>query len=115
MKKAIVSPLCSGLIIPGMGQIMNQELKKGGLLLGAVFVLFVVGIIRLAYLVHSVFGTGDIDISNPDMIMARLRAENLTLLWMLAALFILLWIYSVADAYVGGKRVDAAEERKGVS
>lgn len=94
---------------------MNQELKKGGLLLGAVFLLFIVGIIRLARLVHAVFRAGDIDISNPDAIMARLRAENLTLLWILAALFILLWIYSVADAYVKGKRIDATEERKGIS
>jgi len=110
MKKAILSPLCSGLIVPGLGQIMNQELKKGGLLLGGVFLLFIAGIIKLTHLIHSIFRSGNIDISDPDMIMARLRAENLTLLWTLAALFILLWVYSVADAYVGGKRIDAMEE-----
>lgn len=114
MKKAIVSPLCSGLIIPGMGQIMNRELKKGGLLLGGVFVLFVAGIIQLAYLIHTVFRSGNIDVSNPDVIMARLRAEDLTLLWALAILFTLLWLYSAVDAYVGGRRIDAMEERKAI-
>jgi len=114
MKKAILSPVCSGLIIPGMGQIMNRELKKGGLLLGGVFVLFIAGIIKLAFLIQSVFRSGDVDISNPNVLMARLRAENMTLLWVLAVLFGLLWLYSVADAYVGGKRVDAIEERRSV-
>lgn len=114
MKKAIVSPLCSGLVVPGMGQIMNQELKKGGLLLAGVFLLFIAGIIRLGYLIHSVFRSANIDVSNPDALMARLRAEDLTLLWVLAVLFVFVWIYSVVDAYVGGRRVDAAQERKSV-
>lgn len=111
MKKAIVSPLCSGLIIPGLGQIMNQDLKKGGLLLGGVFLLFIAGIIKLIYLVHSIFRSSNIDIADADMIMVRLRAENLILLWALAALFVLLWVYSVVDAYVGGRRIDEMEER----
>jgi uncharacterized membrane protein len=111
MKKAIMSPLCSGLIIPGLGQIINQDLKKGILLLGGIFVIFIAGIIKLIRLIHSIFGSGNIDIADPEMIMARLRAEDLTLLWAMAALFVLLWIYSVVDAYVRGKRIDAMEER----
>jgi uncharacterized membrane protein len=111
MKKAIMSPLCSGLIIPGLGQIINQDLKKGILLLGGIFVVFIAGIIKLIRLIYSIFGAGNIDIRDPEMIMARLRAEDLTLLWAMAALFVLLWIYSVVDAYVRGKRIDAMEER----
>lgn len=111
MKKAIMSPLCSGLIIPGLGQIFNQDLKKGILLLCGIFVIFIAGIIKLVHLIHSIFRSGNIDISDPEMIMARLRAEDLTLLWVIAVLFVLLWIYSVVDAYVGGRRIDAMEER----
>jgi hypothetical protein len=33
MQKAIMSPLCSGLVIPGLGQIINQDLKKGIIIL----------------------------------------------------------------------------------
>jgi len=110
MKKAIASPLCSGLIIPGLGQIMNRDLKKGGLLLGGVFLLFIAGILKLAHLVHSIFRSGNIDIADPEVIMARLRAEDLTLLWAMATLFVLLWVYSVVDAYVGGRRIDEMEE-----
>jgi len=106
MKKAIVAPLCSGLIIPGLGQIMNQDLKKGGLLLGGVFLLFISGMLKLAHLVQSIFRSGNIDIADPEVIMARLRAEDLTLLWAMATLFVLLWLYSVVDAYVGGRKMD---------
>jgi len=111
MKKAVLSPLCSGLVIPGLGQIINQDLKKGILLLGGILLLFVAGIIKFIRLVHSLFATGTIDISDPEQIMARLRAEDLTTLWVMAALFLLLWIYSVVDAYAGGRRMDEMEER----
>jgi len=111
MKKAIVSPLCSGLVIPGLGQIMNQDLKKGGLLLGGVFVLFIAGIIKLVHLIHSIFRSGNMGSSTPEMIMARLGEQNLTLLWVMTALFILLWVYAVVDAYLGGRRIDKMEKR----
>jgi uncharacterized membrane protein len=110
MKKAIASPLCSGLVIPGLGQIMNQDLKKGGLLLGGVFVLFIAGIIKLVHLIHSIFRSGSMDNLTSEMIMARLGEQNLTLLWAMAALFVLLWLYAVVDAYVEGRRIDKKEE-----
>ncbi len=111
MKKAIISTLCSGLVIPGLGQILNQDLKKGLLILSGIFLLFVAGIIKLVRLFNAVFRSGSTDISDPQMILNRLRTEDMTLLWILAALFFLLWIYSVIDAYMGGMRMDQAEER----
>jgi len=109
MKKAIISPLCSGLVIPGLGQIVNQDLKKGILLLAGVFVLFIAGIIKLVRLIRSILGSDSGDITNPEVIMARLRAEDLTLLWVIGALFAILWIVSVVDAYVKGKQLDSVE------
>jgi len=111
MKKAIVSPLCSGLVIPGLGQIINQDLKKGLLILGALFLLFVAGIVRLVCLFNAIFRSGGIDISDSQMVLARLRAEDTSLLWVMASLFVLLWIYSVVDAYAGGRRMDEMEEK----
>ena len=110
MKKAVVSPLCSGLVIPGLGQIINQDLKKGIILLAAVFLLFVMGIIKLVYLIHSVFRTGSVDLSDPEMIMAKLRAEDPSMLWYMAAVFVIIWFFSVVDAYLGGKKIDKSEE-----
>jgi len=111
MKKAIISSLCSAFVIPGLGQLINQDLKKGIILLAGIFLLFVAGIIKLVQLINSLFRSGNIDISDPEMIMARLRAQDPTLLWVMAALFLLIWLYSVVDAYIGGRRIDQKEER----
>jgi len=109
MQKAIVSPLCSGLVIPGLGQIINQDLKKGIIILCAVFALFVAGIIRLFQIINSVFRSGHTDLSDPQALMARLGTEDMTLLWFLGVAFAILWIYAVADAYVGGRKMDQSE------
>ena len=109
MKKAVVSPLCSGLVIPGLGQIINQDFKKGIILLAAVFLLFVMGIIKLVCLIDAVFRTGRVDLSNPEMIMAKLRAEDFSLLWYMAAAFIIIWVFSVLDAYLRGRKIDSVD------
>ena len=109
MKKAVVSPLCSALIIPGLGQIINQDLKKGIILLAAVFLLFVMGIIKLVRLIDAVFRTGPVDLSNPEMIMAKLRAEDLSILWYMAAAFVIIWFFSVLDAYIRGRKIDSVD------
>ena len=109
MQKATMSPLCSALVIPGLGQIINQEMKKGVIILCAVFALFVLGIIRLLQIIQNVFRSGQVDVSDSKALMARLGAEDPTLLWILGLIFAGLWIYAVADAYVGGRRMDQRE------
>ena len=109
MKKAVVSPLCSGLVIPGLGQIINQDFKKGIILLAAVFLLFVMGIIKLVRLIDAVFRTGRVDLSNPETIMAKLRAEDPSILWYMAAAFVIIWFFSVLDAYLGGRKIDSVD------
>jgi hypothetical protein len=106
MKKAVISPLCSGLVIPGLGQIINQDLKKGIIILAAVFLLFVMGIIKLVYLINAVFRTGSVDLSDPEMIMAKLRAEDPSILWFMAAVFVIIWFFAVVDAYLRGRKID---------
>ena len=108
MKKAVVSPLCSGLVIPGLGQIINQDLKKGIVLLGAVLLLFVMGTIKLVSLIRAVF-RGGVDLSDPNIIMARIRAEDLSTLWYIGAAFLIVWVFSVVDAYYSGRRADVKE------
>ena len=114
MKKAVVSPLCSGMVIPGLGQIINQDLKKGIIILAAVFLLFVMGIVKLVYLIHSVFRTGSVDLSDPEMIMDRLRAEDPSTLWFMAAVFVVIWLFSVVDAYRRGRKIDKSEEGESI-
>ena len=110
MKKAIVSPLCSALVIPGLGQVLNQHLRKGGGILLAIFIIFVVGVVKLYRMLNTSFK--GIDIKNPDtsMIMDRLMAEDTFLLWCLIIALGILWFYSVVDAFLSGRKIDRLEE-----
>ncbi len=110
MKKAIASPLCSAFVIPGLGQILNGEVKKGLLLLGGVFLLFITGIIQMVQLIKAIFQPGAGKTPGPDEIVARIRAEDLTLLWVILAIFAVLWLYAVIDAWANGRKMDRKEE-----
>lgn len=110
MKKYIVSPLCSAFIIPGFGQIINQNLKKGLCILSVVFVLFVAGTIKLAFTIRSLFQGAEITQLNSATLGERLQGEDFTLLWVLVILFGVVWLYSVIDAFWSGKRMESHGE-----
>jgi TM2 domain-containing membrane protein YozV len=110
MKKAILSPLCSGLVIPGLGQVINQQVKKGICILILVFFLFVATIVELYLIISKVFDT---KAGTPDstVFIDKLAAQNLSPLWYLLTAFAILWFYSVLDAYITGKKLDRLGER----
>lgn len=107
MKKAILSSLCSAFVIPGLGQIINHEIKKGLFLLSAVFILFVGGCIKLAFLINTVAASASSMGGDPQSFLHAIQEENLGLLWILVALFAVIWVYSVIDAFVSGRRLEA--------
>lgn len=106
MKKAFVSALCSALVIPGLGQIMNQHVKKGVSILLAIFLLFVAGVIKLFHLTQAVLKDIENNRSDPGGLMDTLRAQDISLLWYLLGALTILWFYSVLDAYLTGKKID---------
>jgi len=110
MKKATLSPLCSALVIPGLGQIINQHIKKGLVMLTFVFVLLVVFTVYLYQIISAVIKSGAIKTLDPDVIMKNIMAEDPASLWLLLAASCVLWIYSVIDAFLGGRKADKLEE-----
>lgn len=109
MRRGIVAPLCSAFVIPGLGQVINQQLRKGGIILSVVFGLFVVGIILLARIVSGVLGNSAAKPWNTKEMIQQLSVADLSLFWLLIAGFALLWFYSVVDAYLIGRRLDRAD------
>lgn len=109
MKKSIISTLCSALVIPGLGQILNEDLKKGALILIAVFALFIGGLVNLYGLVRALANKPAVHSKDPSAIFAHLKAEDMTFLWILLSAFLLLWIYSVVDAFFCGRRLDRSD------
>jgi hypothetical protein len=112
MKKAILSSLCSAFVIPGLGQILNHEIKKGLLLLSAVFILFVGGCVKLAFIITSIMASTSSLAGDPQKLLQALEAENLGSLWILVALFALIWVYSVIDAFVSGRRLEVEKRHE---
>ena len=110
MKKAILAPLCSALVIPGLGQIINQHLIKGGCILFAVFILFVSGIFTLYHLMSAALKAELINPGHSPDIMDRLKTADFSALWYFLVAFALIWIYSVVDAYLTGRELDQRGE-----
>ena len=115
MKKAIISSLCSALVIPGLGQILNHEVKKGLLLLSAVFLLFVGGCIKLAFIITSIMASTSSTGVDPQKMLQAIKAEHHGSLWILAALFAMIWIYSVIDAFLSSRKLEAEKRHESLS
>ncbi len=110
MKRYILSPLCSAFIIPGLGQILNHNLKKGLCLLGMVFILFIAAVIKSSLIIKSLLRDSEITQSNAKLLGERLQGEDFTLLWVLLFLFAMIWMYSVLDAFWTGRKMESQGE-----
>jgi hypothetical protein len=106
MKKYILASLCSAFIVPGLGQIINQNLKKGVFILSLVFFLFIVGTIKLFFILQSAIAEASTGRLNTASIREGLQGKDFTLLWLLLGLFAMVWVYSILDAFWVGKRME---------
>jgi TM2 domain-containing membrane protein YozV len=96
MKKSIAAPLCSGLVVPGLGQILNRQVKKGLILLGLVFVLFIAGAVKFAFIITSITAAHDLAEVSQKVVVS---GSDLFVMAGIAVAFVILWIYSVVDAF----------------
>jgi len=110
MKKAVLAPLCSALVIPGLGQVINQHIKKGIMLLAVDFVFTIAFTIEMYQIVRDVIGSGVLNSGEPKMIMELIMAGDHTPLVFLFVAFGVLWIYSIVDAFLGGRKADELEK-----
>ncbi len=101
MKKYILAPLCSAFIVPGLGQIVNQDLKKGAFILCAVFLLFIAATVKMVFIVKSMVSQPGISAVTPPMLIGRIDLS------VIMVPFIVLWLYSVADAFLKGRAQDS--------
>jgi H+/Cl- antiporter ClcA len=106
MKKYILASLCSAFIVPGLGQIINQNLKKGIFILSVVFFLFIVGTIKLFFILQSAIANANLGRLNTASIEEGLQDKDFTVLWLLLGLFAMVWVYSILDAFWVGKRME---------
>lgn len=108
MKKSVISPICSAVIIPGLGQVLNNNLKKGLIILGVVFLLFIGGVVKLTLIITEALK--DPAIGNIDKKI--IYEDGFSTLWIIIILFGIIWIYSVVDAFREGMVIDKNKEQK---
>jgi hypothetical protein len=77
-----------------------------------VFFLFVGGCVKLAFIITSIMASTSPMGADPQRLLQAIEAENLGSLWVLVALFAVIWIYSVIDAFVSGRRLEAEERHE---
>lgn len=114
MRRAIISPILSGLVIPGLGQLVNRQVGKGAFMVAAASLLFMA---TLGFALHKITQAVIAleGYAGPDKIgalRAQLAKEGTVWLWVLGGLMAALWIYGIYDAWQGGRARDAqlAEE-----
>lgn len=112
MGRAIRAALLSALIMPGVGQLHNKQVRKTGLMVSASSLLFLIFFALLTTKLWAAIAT--LDQASPELgpwmaIVERLAAGGLGWLWLMMAIALPLWLYGVIDAFVTGRRLEADE------
>jgi|WetSurMetagenome_2_1015567.scaffolds.fasta_scaffold64242_4 hypothetical protein len=111
MKKYILSPLCSAVVVPGFGQVLNHKIKKGVTMMILTFVLFIAATVKLTMLIISEIKKADDDAIN-NLLAFRLTDHALFGLWVMIGLMAVLWLYSIVDALIDGIKIEKEAEGK---
>lgn len=110
MRKYILSPICSAFVAPGTGQILNQDLVKGLVLLGTVFILIIGSVIYVVLTLKSVFQKIPPGSSSLEKVLEMFMQQDLRVLGYFIMAFACIWVYSVADAFWVGLKIEKRKE-----
>jgi hypothetical protein len=110
MNIASKAALLNALILPGWGQIYLRNYKKGisiiiASLAGVVSILLSVVQTTIAILKIAPFKKGTVTFNAVvQLTINAIKALNLSYLFLILLSMILLWIFSIIDAHISGKK-----------
>jgi hypothetical protein len=116
MRNALKGALLSGLVLPGLGQVVLKSYKRGVALMLAVLAAFFVIVVKtvqqsLAILEKVAAEGGPVDMESVSNAAAQSATAADSLIVTLAFWFIVLcWIGGTVDAYYTGKKKDLADQ-----
>ena len=116
MSNSLKGALLSGLVFPGVGQLVLRHFKRGiGFLLATIAILLVIvlkAVEKSFTILEKIKAEGGAISMNTITNTATQVSTSLeSLTFMLLFLFIPIWIIGVVDAYRVGKRKDIEEGR----
>jgi len=111
MKQYILSTLSSALIVPGLGQVLNRQTKKGLVIMAVVFIFTIGGIIKLASLIMQLLPRLNQEEITGAVIAEKLDEMDFSTIWFVLAVLLIMWLYSVIDAFITGRRLESEREK----
>ena len=112
MSNAVKAVLLSGLVFPGLGQLVLKYYKRGIALTLATFICFYVLIENAMQQAFAIVGKMDLSSGMVDekAITAAVseagRASDTVAIKLAVWVLLILWVIGIVDAYVVGKRKD---------
>ena len=116
MKKSVKAALLSGLVFPGVGQIVLKYYTRGIALILAVIVSLIIIIIKAEQIALGVLQKiesegGVIDTQTISDAANRAVTASDSLIIKSAFFFIVIcWVIGIIDAYMAGKKMDKQEK-----
>ena len=112
MNNSIKGALLSGLVFPGLGQVVLKHYKRGIAFIFTVSIILLVIVVKAIQQVFTILekieaegGVISLDTISNAVTQASTPSQSLTfkfLFWLL----VLCWIIGVVDGYIGGKKKD---------
>jgi len=114
MKRIILAPLLSAFVLPGLGQAINRQFRKAGLLMAAVSLVFLALLIKLLLDLNKVLLTLPLETfeknAHPLATVAQaLSQRDKTWLISLTLILMAIWAYGVWDAFVVARKADQGQ------
>ena len=114
MSKALKGALLSGLVLPGLGQIVLKRYRRGAAFMVAAMAGVAVVMVKAAQTAMAIVdkvgpAAENLDINQMMTTTNQALAEAGTIGYKLAlALIFLSWLFSAVDAYLVGRKLDMA-------
>jgi TM2 domain-containing membrane protein YozV len=116
MNNAIRAVLLSGLVLPGLGQVVLKRYARGIFLMGMTLIFTGVIVVKAVQQALRVLNQIPLDGSPIDMgdiyraVSQASTASDSRLMYLSLFLLIFCWIYGVVDGYLLGKKMDQIEK-----
>lgn len=108
------APLLSGLVMPGLGQLLNRQTGKGALLICIMSLLFMALLFAASYeLGRAVMALGEKagqGVSKWVLLSRQLGEQGPGWLLAIGGAMFVTWLYAVIDAAKTGARLDRGEK-----